>query len=89
MQIDENSRNTVSGIIHNTGTIIPMEMTVDNKVLLEIIPVGSLPTDSTHGDLYIDENSRNVLGGVDSLNNIYNASISEINNLPLLRVELI
>jgi len=89
MTIDQNSRSTLLGVIHGTRTVIPAGITDDNKLLIEIIPVGSFGSavGSTTA-LKIDENSRHILGGIDS-GNIYPVVVDEINNLPVIRVELI
>jgi hypothetical protein len=89
--IDENTRNTGGGIIQGTRETLPFFINPSTgELLVEIIPTAVAGTIINRNILNIDENNRNVGGGVtdDANEDIIPLTTVDHVDLPCLRIEI-
>lgn len=89
--IDENTRSTGGGIIQGTRDTLPFFINPSTgELLVEIIPTAVAGTIINRNILNIDENYRNVGGGVtdDANEDIIPLTVVEHVDLPCLRIEI-
>lgn len=90
LAIDENTRNTGGGVIQGTSFTLPTFVNPSTgELLVEIIPTGTVGTAITPRNLNIDENHRNVGGGLTDDANLFITPLTVAMHLdlPCLRIE--
>lgn len=88
-RIDENSRQVGLGYVQGTDRMtLPLAISAINEILIEVIPVTDIGL-ATSTRLKIDENARQVAGGItdDANEDIVALTVDEIVGLPCVRVE--
>lgn len=92
MNIDKNTKNVGIGYVQGTHNhTMPFAISDINELLIEIIPVAT-PLDPVNASrMKIDENTKNISGGVtdDSDETIIPLTVDTIVGLPCVRVEIV
>lgn len=97
VNIDQNSRDVGKGVYYDKGSLFALPLSinpVNQKLLIEIIPVSSIGTKNVPSRMPIDASSANVSGGLTNDSNeiltpLSTDSVGSPVSIPCLRVDVL